>query len=135
MESVVLNEKNRNNKILILLVEDNPGDARLFELVISEISHIQCDVTWATTLEDAFKQLQDNHVDIIFSDLTLPDSVGMDTLKSFQEKFPEVPIVILSGFEDEERIKQALDIGALAYINKDDVESSLIEKVINKSLV
>ena len=134
MESEILNWKGQNNTIIILLVEDNPGDARLFELVISEISNIQCDITWAKTLSEAFLQLQDNQIDIIFSDLTLPDSEGMDTLRSFVEKFSEVPVIVLSGFEDEERIKEALHIGALAYVNKGDVEAGLIEELIDSAL-
>ena len=78
----------------ILLVEDNPGDARLIrELLVDEIGRAAFDMQVAESLEDAFTVLGTVTPDVVFLDLSLPDSFGLETLYRLQGKAPALPVI------------------------------------------
>src|ERR1700676_1764797 len=87
--------------IHILLVEDNPGDARLLSEMLAAITSVQFQVTHASTLGEALRHLEEVRFAVILLDLSLPDSQGFETFGRVRAKAPAVPIVVLSGFEDE----------------------------------
>src|SRR5436190_21952322 len=103
-----------NRPLKILLVEDNPADARLFELYFAEragmAGQIQCVQTLAAALEAL--SAATTPFDVVLLDLTLPDSESLDTLRSVRERFPALPIVVLSGLSDETIAVKAVRQGA-----------------------
>jgi len=121
--------------INVLLVEDNPGDARLIREMLSESRGVSYRVCWveqlATTLEHLFS---DQHTDIILLDLLLPDSEGLETFSTIHEKTKKIPIVVLTGLDDEELALQALRLGAQDYLVKGILEKDLLQRAIRYAI-
>jgi len=113
--------------IRILLVEDNPGDARLVkELLVDESSRsikTSFDLVHVLGLNDALSSLKENTFDIVLLDLTLPDGYGLDTVGIVRDAVPDTPIVVMSGMSDESTSVKAVQTGAQDYLVKGHVES------------
>jgi light-regulated signal transduction histidine kinase (bacteriophytochrome) len=89
----------------------------------------------STTLADALDHLEeDKGYDVVLLDLGLPDSQGLDTLLKAREQAPHLPIVILTGFDDEERSLQALQLGAQDYLFKGDLNSRPLVRAIRYAI-
>ena len=84
----------------VLLIEDNPGDADLVRLRLVESSS-ELEVACVDRLSAGLKSLTEKTPAVVLLDLNLPDSHGADTYRSVLKKAPSVPIVVLSGLEDE----------------------------------
>jgi two-component system, cell cycle sensor histidine kinase and response regulator CckA len=111
----------------ILLVEDNPGDADLTRIRLESVPGYVCDVLHVITLEEA---LLAPTVDAAIIDLNLPDSTGIETLRRYRSDRPDVPTIVLSGFDDEELRQLALREGAQDFLGKDDPVSQLLVRVV-----
>lgn len=114
----------KKNKIL--LVEDNED----IVLTLTELMEHDIDISNAENLEKATKKLTEENFDSIILDLNLPDSIGLNTLKSISDRFPLIPIIIFTGINDEyvgiESIKKgAQDFLIKGKINKDVLLCSL----------
>ena len=106
----------------LLLVEDNAGDARLLrELLNGQDSH-NIALTHVESMFDAETYLAKNTVDIILLDLGLPDAQGLEVVQRARKAAPRVPLVVLTGFDDESLASQALKSGAQAYLVKGEME-------------
>lgn len=120
-----------DKEIKILLVEDNPGDVDLIQIILSESQDYQFHVDNVDRLKKAVSYLQDNKVDVMLLDLLLPDSQGLDTLLAISSEMPEVPVVVLTIFDNEEMGIKAVQAGAQDYLIKDRVESrSLVRSLL-----
>ena len=106
------------DSIRILLVEDNPGDARLLEWYLSKPGSGTFQVTRAERLSDALRELTATRFDLVLLDLSLPDSTGLDTVLSARRAAGITPIVIMTGLDDEETALAALRDGAQDYLVK-----------------
>src|SRR5262245_24910122 len=102
-------------RIKILLVEDNPGDIRLIELMLAQASGFLADLESVRRFTPALDRLAEPGIDVVLLDLSLPDSFGLDTLVKAQAKAPDVPIVVLTNLDDEERGVEAVQSGAQDY--------------------
>ncbi len=118
-------------RIQVLMVEDNPGDARLLQLTLSEVTSAKFDLTCVDLLSSAMKSLSEQAFDAVLLDLSLPDSQGFDTFTKLHERFPEVPIVVLSGLSDETLALRAVQEGAQDYLVKGQVNGA---DLISRSL-
>jgi len=118
----------------ILLVEDNPGDARLMQEMLKEADATHLELSFAESLAETLKAVQENRFDIILLDLALPDSLGIDTLKKVHAQAPGVPVVVLSGFDDEAFAAKAVNAGARGYLNKNSVDIDLLEHTIKDAV-
>jgi len=112
--------------IKILLVEDNASDAHLFrELVRSsaasglKLEHVPC-------LKAALERVSNDHFDVVLLDLTLPDEQGLATVKRMRAGASNVPIVVLTGLEDEDMAGKSLRAGAQDYLVKGSVDGDLL---------
>ncbi len=119
-----------DNAPKLLLVEDNPGDARLIQEMLSEVETSKFEVTHEVSLNDALKRLSSGAFDVILLDLGLPDSHGLDTFTSVYAQAADVPIVVMSGFDDESFAIKAVRQGAQDYLVKGRIESSLLVRAI-----
>lgn len=123
--------------IKVLLVEDNPGDARLIREMLAEYRSISFNLVWVKQLSIAIERLlKGDIVDVILLDLLLPDSQGLETFVSLHKQIPEipVPVVILTGLNDEESAIRALREGAQDYLIKGQIDSNLMVRSIRYAL-
>lgn len=114
--------------VALLLVEDNEADARLCREHLVD-APFDPDVEHVTDVAGAREQLQDGVFDAIVLDLNLPDSTGIDTVEAIQSAAPHLPIVVLTGLEDEDLAAEALNIGAQDYVVKDHLETTLARAI------
>jgi PAS domain S-box-containing protein len=120
--------------IRILLVEDNPGDARLVEILLSEVAAPRFGITHVERLDEAIEQLGEAEFDVVLLDLSLPDSGGLETVSRTREAAPRTPLVVLSGQDDEETALRALKGGAEDYLVKGRGSGDTIARVIRYSI-
>jgi diguanylate cyclase (GGDEF)-like protein len=116
--------------IKILLLEDNPGDARLFTEKLKDISSQRYEITHVSSLDEGLSILADKAIDIILLDLGLPDSQRLDTLIKLKSQVLEIPIVVLTGIDDEEIALCAVQQGAQDYLVKQKINAEVIFRVI-----
>ena len=108
----------------LLLVEDNPGDARLLREMIRERGASSVtELTHVESLGAAERHLSESEVDVILLDLGLPDAQGMAALRRAQAAAPRVALVVLTGLDDESLAAQALQEGAQDYLIKGQIEA------------
>lgn len=115
----------------LLLIEDNPGDARLFAELLREGEDLsdRFEIVYAECISDALKILKDDkRFDFIVSDMTLPDSTGTDTLLSISAAAPEIPIVFMTGTNDEALAIAAINAGAQDYLMKGNFDATLLSR-------
>jgi PAS domain S-box-containing protein len=111
----------------ILLVEDNAGDARLIREMLKDAAAAeQFEVVHAERLQDGLARLSEGALDVALLDLGLPDSQGIETLIRMRETAPMLPIVVLTGLDDEETGRQAVGAGAQDYLIKGEVDGALL---------
>src|SRR2546429_9146399 len=94
--------------IKILLVEDSPVDSRLLQLLLGESKTMYFAWTCVARLTDALAKLRNEQFDVVLSDLTLPDSQGLDTFQALRAQAPGMPMIVLSGTDDETMAAKAL---------------------------
>lgn len=116
--------------IRILLVEDNPGDVRLIRTFLAEAGVDKAVLISAGTLARGMELLDGGAIDAVLLDLGLPDSQGLDTLHAVREKCISVPVVVLSGLQDEDIAVSAVQKGAQDYLVKGKVDGNLLWRSI-----
>ncbi len=107
----------------LLLIEDNPGDARLLREMFNEEGSRHVEMKHVDCMGDATKYLTENTVDVVLLDLGLPDANGMEAIRRAHAAAPRVPLVVLTGFDDESLALQALQEGAQDYLVKGQIET------------
>src|ERR1700721_3648452 len=113
----------------VLLIEDNPGDADLVRLRLVE-SQSDVQVNCVTRLSDALACLETETPSLVLLDLNLPDSRGAETFRRILEKAPNVPVVILSGQDDEAMAMKAVHNGVQDYLIKSEITSKQLERAV-----
>ncbi len=121
--------------IKVLLVEDNLGDARLLYEGLEEALPEHFQMTHVRRLSEALEYLWGETCNVVLLDLGLPDSHGLDTLIVMRAQAPGVPIVVLTGFQDEELAVEALKGGAQDYLVKGQVDSQLLGRSMRYAMV
>jgi len=120
----------RENILKVLLIEDNPGDARLVREMLAETTYVQSELTCCDTLSTGLEHLTNKGVDIVLLDLELPDSSGTETFTKVYDQVPDLPIIVMTGHDDEENTVQALREGAQDYLVKGQIEANLLGRAI-----
>jgi PAS domain S-box-containing protein len=110
----------------VLLIEDNPGDARLIREFLADAKVPQFRLVHADRLDTGLKRLTQGEIDVVLLDLSLPDSSGLDSFSRVHAEAEFVPIVVLTGNDDAELATQALREGAQDYLSKGDITQSLL---------
>ena len=121
-------------KIKILLVEDNPGDARLLDVYLKETFNTSFALITTDSLTKGLNLLEERKFDIVILDLSLPDSTGLDTFKKVNSHSPETPVIVLTGYEDESIGINAMKLGAQDFLVKGDVNGKELTRSINYSI-
>ena len=107
----------------LLLVEDNPGDARLLREMVNEQETNKTDLIHVECMSEAEKRLSADAFDAILLDLGLPDASGLEAVRRAHAAAPRVPLVVLTGLDDESLAAQALQKGAQDYLIKGQIET------------
>jgi signal transduction histidine kinase len=107
----------------LLLVEDNPGDARLLREMLNEQGSNYAQLMHVESMEAAENYLSKHAVDIILLDLGLPDAQGLEVVRRAYASAPHIPLVVLTGLDDESLALQTLQEGAQDYLIKDQIET------------
>lgn len=120
--------------IRLLLVEDNPGDARLIRESLREAASLDFTLTHAERLSEALQRLEEAPADLVLLDLSLPDAHGIETVRRMLDAAPELPIVVLTGLADETVAMQAVQAGAQDYLVKGTVEGPTLVRAIRYAM-
>jgi PAS domain S-box-containing protein len=123
-----------NKPVRLLLIEDNPGDARLIREFVSEIIGSRYLVQCAEDLSKGLELLAAPDFDLVLLDLSLPDSQGFDTFAALQARAPDLPIVVVTGFNDELLAVQAVQAGAQDYLVKGEFGSALLSRAMRYAI-
>lgn len=118
--------------VRILLIEDNPGDARLIKEYLGEVTGIIFELDLAASLSEGLEHLDGK--DAILLDLALPDSTGLDTFKKIHSLSPAIPIIVLTGTDDDALALKAVHEGAQDYLVKGQVSSQLLGRSIRYAI-
>ena len=122
------------NTTTILLVEDNPGDARLIRELFRDLQGRSFDVLTAESFQQAYDCLKERRVDLALVDLSLPDSHGLETFRQLAEGYPSLPQVLLTGLDDRETAIQAVREGAQDYLLKGEVDEHVLIRAIDYAI-
>ncbi|WP_121742121.1 bacterio-opsin activator domain-containing protein [Natronorubrum halophilum] len=130
----------------ILLIEDNPGDARLIQEMLRGTEELAQrvspddaagrtpEITNETRLEAGLETMEEMTVDVVLLDLNLPDSEGLKTLETVHAESEQTPIVVLTGVRDQQVGVQAIQRGAQDFLVKDEVTSELLVRTIHHAI-
>jgi diguanylate cyclase (GGDEF)-like protein len=118
----------------VLLIEDNPGDARLIQEMIKEDADAPFAVHCVGRLSQGLEQLSAGEIALVVLDLSLPDSSGLDTFAKVYAHAPTVPIIVLTGNDDQTLALAAVKGGAQDYLVKGRLERQLLLRSMQYSI-
>jgi len=112
----------------ILVIDDSVTNVFLIESVLNEYGY---KVSSALNAKEAYKKIEKNIPSLILLDLLMPQISGFDFIKEIksQEDTKEIPVIVVSAVTDEENIKEIMELGAVEFIKKPIVLTTLIEKI------
>src|SRR5690606_36906531 len=115
----------------VLLIEDNSADVLLIQAMLAETEDVMLQVLHAARLEAGLAMLQREQIAVILLDLSLPDSLGLETFQTMHQHAGGIPIIVLTGSRDRELALRAIQEGAQDYLVKDDVRPSELSRAIH----
>jgi signal transduction histidine kinase len=119
-----------SQRIEVLLVEDNPGDARLIQEYLKEQVRDEFRITRVARLSEALAGIERAKFQVILLDLHLPDSHGIETLQKLSAAARSIPVIVMTGLDDRELALEAVHQGAQDYLVKGQVDSEAIARAI-----
>lgn len=123
-----------NDQITVLLIEDHPGDARLIQELLADVPHRPFELVCVDRLASSLDRLRRDPVDLILLDLSLPDSQGLDTLVSVLGQAPGLPVIVLTGLDDEALAVKAVQEGAQDYLVKGQFNGHLLVRAMRYAI-
>src|SRR5687767_11137408 len=120
--------------IKVLLVEDNAGDARLLRELLKETGTARFALVHVDRFGDALSAAKDGCFGVILLDLSLPDAQGLEIIGRMRSQSPAVPIVVLTGLNDEEAAVKAVEQGAQDYLIKGQADGHLLARSLRYAI-
>lgn len=118
----------------LVLVEDNPGDALLIREMLAGVSDYRFNVETYGELGPALARLSAGGVDAVLLDLSLPDSHGLETVRRTLRHTTAVPILVLTGTDDQALGLEAVQEGAQDYLIKDEVNGRILTRALRYAI-
>lgn len=118
----------------ILLIEDNPGDARIIKEILSKEYSEQYTLKYVDRLKESMQVIAKGTCDVVLLDLGLPDSQGVDGIHKLHARFPSIPVVVLTGMDDKETAVEAMQAGAQDYLVKGNLNSDILWRVLRYAI-
>ena len=120
--------------IHVLLLEDDPADAKLVERMLRRVTHTDFLVETCGRLGSATQRLALGGIDVVLADLSLPDSAGLSTLTALTAAAPDLPVVVLTGNDDDFQAIEALKHGAQDYLVKGASDGHMLSRVVRYAI-
>lgn len=128
-------ENTDSGKLLqILLVEDSISDAILLQESVLSSGVKDLSISVVGSLRESTDHLKNNHIDATLLDLSLPDSSGLETVRRVRGACPDMPIVVLTGVDDEKTGVEAVRMGAQDYLVKGQADGRLIARAVRYAI-
>ncbi|HWH69051.1 MAG TPA: fused response regulator/phosphatase, partial [Candidatus Sulfotelmatobacter sp.] len=127
-------ERSAVQRLKVLIVEDNPGDAHLIHLMLSDAGGDLFDIEHVERLGEGLQRLADDGFGMVLLDLSLPDSHGLETFTHMHAHAPQIPIIVLSGLNDTTLAVQAVHEGAQDYLIKGQVDGQLLVRAMRYAI-
>jgi signal transduction histidine kinase len=124
----------KEKPIQVLLVEDNEGDARLLRQMFRKEKPGSFELTHLSRMTQALSHLAHGGVDIVLLDMGLPDGHGLDTVRRARTAAPGVPLIVLTGLDDEELAAGAMKEGAQDYLIKGQIENRALPRALRHAI-
>jgi signal transduction histidine kinase len=118
----------------VLLVEDNAGDARLVREMFRSEKPGSVKLTHLSLMSEAVTHLEQGGVDIVLLDMGLPDGHGLDTVRRAHAAAPTVPVIVLTGLDDEALAASAMKEGAQDYLIKGQIENRALPRALRHAI-
>jgi signal transduction histidine kinase len=118
----------------VLLVEDNAGDARLLREMFNKEKPDSFQLTHLLRMSDAEAHLAKSGVDIVLLDMGLPDAHGIETVRRARAVAPDIPMIVLTGLEDEALAAEAMKEGAQDYLIKGQIENRALPRALRHAI-
>ena len=118
----------------LLLIEDNSDDATLVQIALSNTRFGPFKIEWVKNLSDGLERLRKGGIEAVLTDLSLPDTQGIDTLDRLMLAAPHVPILVLSGAEDEDIASQTVQHGAQDYFPKSHLDGHTLSRALRNMI-
>jgi two-component system sensor histidine kinase UhpB len=125
---------NTSESLSILIIEDNPSDSFLLEQMLSSSELSIQKIHTAERLDEGLGLLKEHFINLVLSDLSLPDSFGLNTFVEIRKRYSHLPIIILTGLSDSEVALDALKQGAQDYLVKGEFNVNFLVKSIRYSI-
>jgi two-component system, sensor histidine kinase and response regulator len=122
------------DQMRVLLVEDDPDDILLVKEALAEVSLGKVKLEYTGRLSRGLIELSSHPYDVILLDLNLPDSRGLETLKTVIKSYPKIPVVVLSGLADDVTTIEAVRRGAQDYLVKGDISGPMLVRVLRYAI-
>jgi sigma-B regulation protein RsbU (phosphoserine phosphatase) len=127
-------ENPQSERVKVLLIEDNPSDARLIEVMLEHAGNGLVDIEHVERLSAGLQRLAQGGINVVLSDLSLPDSDGLDTFARLHARAPQIPIIVLSGLNDTKLALKAVHEGAQDYLIKGEVDGQLLVRAMRYAI-
>lgn len=114
----------------ILLIEDNPDDVAYVQQILTEEPGSPFHIESVVRLSDGLARLSKDGIDVVLLDLSLPDSRGVETLEKFHQQTQLIPVIILTGLDDDQACLKAIQDGAQDYIVKRGLDRALLSRAV-----
>ena len=125
----------RQNALRILLIEDNPADARLTTELLRDVGTAGRDLVHAETIAAGIALLADDRsFSVVLADLSLPDAQGLETVRRLRDSDPRVPLIVLTSLDDERIAVEMLQNGAQDYLVKGQGDGHVIARAIQYAI-
>lgn len=119
---------------VLLLVEDNPGDAQLVAELLADAGRDNYQILHAIRMAEAVQKLQTHPVDVVVLDLSLPDCGGVESVRIIRRNGGHIPIVVLTGSDDDELAHACIDAGAQDYLPKMGIDTQSLRRAIGYAI-
>jgi DNA-binding response OmpR family regulator len=123
-----------SGKLRILIVEDNPADADLIREMLPQTDSLHFQAESVHRLSGALARLERRDIDLVLLDLGLPDSQGLPTFHALRKAAPDIPVIVLSGNDDQELAISAVRDGAQDYLVKGRFGGDLLVRAARYAL-
>ncbi|MGF1450001.1 MAG: response regulator [Opitutales bacterium] len=123
-----------NDTIQVLLVEDNPGDVALLDNFLSDFGEPGFHFFARPSLRDAYRALENGAYALVLLDLNLPDAAGLEGLSRLRDDHPDLPVLVLTGMEDDDLAQRAILMGAYDFLNKETINAETLEQALRYTL-
>jgi|HubBroStandDraft_4_1064222.scaffolds.fasta_scaffold00030_15 signal transduction histidine kinase len=124
----------KENALQVLLIEDNAGDARLIREMFSNEGPGSFELTHLLRMSEAESHLSKRGVDIMLLDMGLPDGHGLETVRRARAAAPGVPMIVLTGLDDEALAAEAMKAGAQDYLIKGQIENRALPRALRHAI-